>query len=128
LNSSGYRLLLICTSPIAILSGWKVSSKLGAIQLAYIVVHIDVMVLRKRMPNASRPFKTPFYPWPQVIGILGMIYAAMHNSPSPEFTRKVYITSGLVILFVVVMSILWLKVSMKKELFKPKSLEHALEE
>ncbi len=96
--------------------------------LAYIVVHIDVMVLRKRMPNASRPFKTPFYPWPQVIGILGMIYAAMHNSPSPELTQKVYMTSGVVILIVVVMSIFWLKVIMKKELFKPKSFEQALEE
>ena len=96
--------------------------------LAYIVVHIDVMVLRKRMPNASRPFKTPFYPWPQVIGILGMIYAAMHNSPSPELTQKVYMTSGVVILIVVVMSTFWLKVIMKKELFKPKSFEHALEE
>lgn len=96
--------------------------------LAYIVVHIDVMVLRKRMPNASRPFKTPFYPWPQVIGILGMIYAAMHNSPSPELTQKVYMTSGVVILIVVVMSTFWLKVIMKKELFKPKSFEQALEE
>ena len=96
--------------------------------LAYVVVHIDVIVLRKRVPSASRPFKTPFYPWPQVIGILGMIYAALNNSPSPELTQKVYMTSGLVILIIVVMSTFWLKVIMKKELFNPKSFEHALEE
>jgi cytochrome bd-type quinol oxidase subunit 2 len=80
------------------------------------------------VPSASRPFKTPFYPWPQVIGILGMIYAALNNSPSPELTQKVYMTSGLVILIIVVMSTFWLKVIMKKELFNPKSFEHALEE
>jgi hypothetical protein len=37
-------------------------------------------------------------------------------------------TSGLVILIIVVMSTFWLKVIMKKELFNPKSFEHALEE
>jgi len=52
----------------------------------------------------------------------------MHNSPSLELTQKVYMTSGVVILIVVVMSIFWLKVIMKKELFKPKSFEHALKE
>ncbi|MFB3116373.1 MAG: APC family permease [Gammaproteobacteria bacterium] len=125
---------LITGLPLLVLGNDAESVKLLLISaslawlLAYIVVHIDVMVLRKRMPNASRPFKTPFYPWPQVIGILGMIYAAMHNSPSPELTQKVYMTSGVVILIVVVMSTFWLKVIMKKELFKPKSFEHALEE
>jgi amino acid transporter len=96
--------------------------------LAYIIAHIDVIVLRSRLPNIKRPFKTPFYPLPQVIGILGMIYAAFHNSPSPELTRQVYFNSGIVILTVVVMSALWVKLVMKAKLFEPVSIDHALED
>jgi amino acid transporter len=43
--------------------------------IAYIIAHINVMVLRKKYPGFKRPFKTPLYPLPQIIGILGMGYA-----------------------------------------------------
>ncbi|CAH0142507.1 Proline-specific permease ProY [Pseudomonas sp. Bi70] len=87
--------------------------------LAYVVAHIDVIVLRRRMPNMARPFKTPFYPLPQVIGIVAMLYVAMHNSPSPEMTAMVYKILGVILLIISVIGALWVKLYMKRKLFEP---------
>lgn len=90
--------------------------------LTYIVAHIDVMVLRKRYPDAVRPYKTPFYPVPQVVGILGMAYAALNNSPSPEMTQQVYTITGGILLVISIIGAIWVKFVMKRGLFEPDEL------
>ena len=87
--------------------------------LAYVVAHIDVMVLRKRLPNHQRPYRTPFYPLPQVLGIITMIYIALNNSPSPEMTNTVFAISGTMILLLSIVGGLWVKFYMKRGLFEP---------
>jgi amino acid transporter len=87
--------------------------------LAYVVAHIDVMVLRKRLPNHERPYRTPFYPLPQVLGIVTMIYIALNNSPSPEMTNTVFAISGTMILLLSIVGGLWVKFYMKRGLFEP---------
>ena len=42
--------------------------------VAYVIAHINLIVLRKRYPDFKRPFKSPWYPLPQVLGIIGMVY------------------------------------------------------
>ncbi len=91
--------------------------------LTYIVAHIDVLILRKRYPNAARPYITPFYPIPQIVGILGMVYAAMNNSPSPEMTQQVYTLTGGILLVVCIIGAIWVKFVMKRGLFEPDELE-----
>lgn len=86
--------------------------------LAYIVAHINVLVLRRRMPEQARPFKTPFYPLPQVLGILGMGYVALHNSPSPELSALVFKILGGILLVVSIIAALWVKLYMKRNLFE----------
>jgi Amino acid transporters len=87
--------------------------------LAYAVAHVDVIVLRKRMPNMKRPYRTPFYPLPQVIGIVAMLYVAMNNSPSPEMTTLVYSITGGILAVITVIGAVWVKFFMKKGLFTP---------
>jgi amino acid transporter len=87
--------------------------------LAYVVAHIDVMVLRRRLPNHERPYRTPFYPLPQVLGIVTMIYIALNNSPSPEMTNTVFVISGTMILMLSIVGGLWVKFYMKRGLFEP---------
>ncbi|NIB41089.1 APC family permease [Pseudomaricurvus alkylphenolicus] len=91
--------------------------------LAYIIAHVDVIVLRRRLPDLHRPFKTPFYPLPQILGILGMGYACFHTSPSPELTQKVYLMSGAVLGLVCIAAALWVRLVMKKRLFQPEPIE-----
>jgi amino acid transporter len=87
--------------------------------LAYIIAHVDVIVLRHRFPDARRPFKTPLYPVPQILGIGGMAYALVYNSPTPELARAVLGTAGLVIAIVCIGSALWVKLVMRRKLFEP---------
>ena len=87
--------------------------------LAYIVAHVNVLVLRRRLPEHARPYRTPFYPLPQILGIIGMGYVALHNSPSPEMTAMVYKITGGILLLVSVIGALWVKFYMKRKLFEP---------
>lgn len=86
--------------------------------LAYIVSHIDVIVLRRRFPNLKRPYKTPFYPIPQIVGIVSMLYVIINNSPAPEMTQMVFTIAGSMLAVVAIIGALWVKFYMKKGLFE----------
>ena len=96
--------------------------------IAYIIAHVDVIVLRKRYPNIKRPFKTPLYPLPQIIGIAGMLYAIWYASPAPELTVKVFSIAGGVLLVGCVIAAVWVKFVMKKGLFDPEPADHLIED
>ncbi|AZC19174.1 MULTISPECIES: APC family permease [Pseudomonas] len=90
--------------------------------LAYIIVHIDVIALRRRYPDAPRPFRSPFYPWPQVVGIGGMLFAIYHASPAPEMTARIFGSAGVVLGIISLIAVLWVKLVMHKPLFVPEPL------
>jgi len=90
--------------------------------LAYVIAHVDVIALRLRYPHVARPFRTPFYPLPQLFGIAGMLYAIWHASPSPEMNLRVFGSAGLVLGIVSLTAIVWIKLVMKKPLFRPEPL------
>ena len=94
--------------------------------IAYVIAHIDVIVLRWRMPDAPRPFRTPLYPLPQIFGIAGMIYAIVYAAPSPELERQVYTIAGLVLFVGCLIAAVWVKFVMKRGLFEPETVKHAL--
>lgn len=96
--------------------------------LAYIIAHIDVIVLRRRLPEMARPFRSPWFPVPQILGILAMGYAILKNSPTPEMTRTVYMLTGIVLAIVASVAIVWVKLVMKRGLFEPVTPQHALED
>ncbi len=86
--------------------------------LAYAIAHIDLIVLRRIAPDRARPYKTPFYPIPQIVGILGMVYLFVNNSPDPAMTKTVYTLTGGLLITVAIMSAIWVKFVMKKGLFE----------
>jgi len=86
--------------------------------LAYIIAHIDVIVLRKRFPNIKRPYKTPLFPVPQVLGVVAMVYVILNNSPSPEMTSTVFSIAGGILLLISVIAAFWVKFYMKRGLFE----------
>ena len=96
--------------------------------IAYIIAHVNVIVLRKKYPNFKRPFKTPFYPLPQILGIAGMGYALIKNAPSPEIAEKVnliFLTfTGLTALYAFV----WVRFRMKKGLFEAEPINEVLDD
>lgn len=85
---------------------------------AYAIAHADLLILRKIAPDRFRPFKTPWYPLPQIVGIVAMVYLFINNSPTPEMTQKVYTLTGGLMLLVAIMAAIWVKFVMKKGLFE----------
>lgn len=94
--------------------------------LAYIVCHLDVIALRRRYPDLARPFRTPFYPLPQLFGIFGMLVSIYYASPTPEMAVSIFTTSGVVLGLVSLIAVLWIKLVMRKPLFTPVPLEEVL--
>ncbi|WP_068830837.1 APC family permease [Pseudomonas sp. BMS12] len=94
--------------------------------LAYIVCHLDVIALRRRYPDLPRPFRTPFYPLPQLFGIGGMLVSIYYASPTPEMTEAIFTSAGVVLGLVSLIAVLWIKLVMRKPLFTPEPLENVL--
>ncbi len=66
---------------------------------AFSLVCIGVMIMRKRMPDAPRAFKTPFVPVVPIIGVIVCVYL-MYSLPNESWARlAIWLGLGLVIYF-----------------------------
>ncbi|KFF06512.1 amino acid permease [Flavobacterium reichenbachii] len=68
--------------------------------LAFVLVCIGVMVMRKKMPDVPRAFKTPWVPFVPVAGIV-ICLALMYSLPNESWARLViWMALGILIYFV----------------------------
>ena len=96
--------------------------------LAYIIAHIDLIILRRKYPNYDRPFRSPLFPVLQVVGIAGMIYAFIYNSPTATLRLRIYINAAIFIGITGVFAFCWVKYKMRKDLFEPEAIGKAIED
>jgi APA family basic amino acid/polyamine antiporter len=67
---------------------------------AFVLVCVGIMILRKRMPEAPRAFKTPWVPFVPIMGILVCLYL-MYALPAESWARlAIWLGIGLLIYFV----------------------------
>lgn len=57
---------------------------------AYILIHVSLISLRIREPRAVRPFRSPLFPLPQLLGTGLLIWAAVKIFPDPEIRDNIY--------------------------------------
>ena len=57
---------------------------------AYILIHASQMLLRMRAPEVARPFRSPLWPLPQLLGIGLLALAAYKLFPVPEIKEDAY--------------------------------------
>jgi amino acid transporter len=57
---------------------------------AYILIHISLISLRLREPNAVRPYRAPLFPLPQLLGTGLLIWAAVKIFPDPTIRDHIY--------------------------------------
>lgn len=88
--------------------GWLVS---------YVMVQIECLILRKKYPKLHRPFKSPFMPIPQIIGLAACIFV-IYSSGWDAGSKSCMFMAGFFLY-----SVLWVKFKLKKECFKPIPLE-----
>lgn len=85
--------------------------------LVYLLAHVVLLVLRARRSELARPFRTPFYPLPQLAAIAGMVYVIANSSPDPAMTRSIVLYSCSVIGIFGIVAAVWVKCFMKQRLF-----------
>lgn len=67
--------------------------------LAFIIVCISVLILRKKHPEIERPFKTPFMPWVPILGAL-ICFIQMLALPFDTWLRLIiWMAIGMAIYF-----------------------------
>lgn len=93
---------------------------------AYVVSHINVLVLRHRLPKAPRTFKVPFGPVLPLIGIVGTIYMIYNIDSDPSTRLSIYKVCLIILAILVVYSVIWIKKVLKMKLFKPVPLEKVM--
>jgi amino acid transporter len=85
--------------------------------VSYIIVQVDLIILRQRFPKMHRPFRSPAYPIPQIIGIITCIYTIYIMG-----TEIIFSTLPYIVCFAAY-ALIWVKFVMKKKCFEPVPLD-----
>lgn len=91
----------------------------GCWLVAYIIVHLDHIVLRLRLPQQARPFRSPFFPLPQVLGVLGMAYVFLNIAPTPELAAPIYRNVAIMLGATFAYSLAWTLLVRRRNPFRP---------
>ena len=94
--------------------------------ISYILAHIDVLILRRRLPKAPRSFKVPCGPLFPLIGIAGTAYMILNISTDPAESNMIWLVTGITFLILAVYSFFWIKYKMKMPVFKSVPMEKVL--
>ncbi|WP_287725907.1 APC family permease [Anaerostipes sp.] len=113
-NSSGLSNMILAASCF-----WLVS---------YALTHLNVMVLRKRYPEAPRNEKLRLANIPQIIGIMGIIYMIWNISSDMESRLMIYKLFFIIFALLVIFVFCWVKFVMKTKPFKAVPIEEVSEE
>ena len=93
---------------------------------SYIFTHLDLIVLRRRMPNAPRAFKVPGGFLLPVIGIVGTVFMILNISSDPVERNLIWLIAGAVFLLLSVYAIAWIKLKMRMPVLKPVPIPQVL--
>ena len=85
--------------------------------VSYIITQVDLIILRQKYPKLHRPFKSPLYPVPQIIGIIACIYIIATMG-----IECILPACGFMAAFAVY-ALLWVKFKMKEPCFRPVPIE-----
>lgn len=94
--------------------------------ISYVCAHLDVLILRKRLPKAPRAFKIPCGPLFPLIGMSGTIYMVLNISSDPAEKHMIWLLTGIVFLVLAIYSFFWIKFKMKIPVFKSIPVEKVM--
>lgn len=86
--------------------------------ISYIIAHINVLVLKNRLPKAPRSFKVPFGPLLPIIGITGTAFMIININSDPLIRMKIWTLTGITMIILSIYAVLWIKFKMKIPVFK----------
>jgi amino acid transporter len=113
-----------------IISGYVKSAGLINLLLAgscfwltsYVLIHLSVLVLRRRYPNVKRSKWLTMGGVPQVVGILGCLYMVWNISSDPSDRLLIFKTFGALFALLALYAAAWVGLVKRGRLFKPEYL------
>lgn len=94
--------------------------------ITYIFAHIDVLILRKKLPHAPRSFKVPCGPLFPLIGIIGTSYMIFYISTDPHERLMIWLITGVTLIVLGIYAFFWTKYKMKMPVFKAIPIEKVM--
>lgn len=95
--------------------------------IAYIVSHLNVLILRKRLPSAPRTFKVPGGPVLPIIGSLGIMWMIYNIDADPAVRMQIYAVCLIILAVLAIYAAVWVRGAMKIKLFKPLPVPEVME-
>lgn len=94
--------------------------------ITYIFAHIDVLILRKKLPKAPRSFKLPCGSLFPIIGIIGTSYMILYISTDPKERLMIWAITGVTMLVLGIYAYFWTKYKMKMPVWKAVPIEKVM--
>jgi len=95
--------------------------------VAYLLVTLSVMSLRLRRPDLPRPYRSPWFPLPQLVSIAGIVVAMLYITPRGSDARAVYAPFGAMLACTALYALVWTRFVQRVALFVPASVERVLQ-
>jgi amino acid transporter len=122
----GMTLLAVCILSM-IISGYVNSSGLINMILAgscfwltsYILTHLNVLVLRKRYPEAPRNKSLIFWGVPQIVGMIGCVYMIWNITGDMASRMIIYKIYGVLFVLLSIFAFIWVTAVLKSKMFTP---------
>jgi amino acid transporter len=119
--------LLVLSILTMILSGYVNSSGLINLILAsscfwlasYVLTHLNVLVLRRRYPDAHRNKKLTLWGIPQIIGMIGCVFMIWNISGDMESRMMIYKIFGILFAALSIFAYAWVTIVLKTKMFEP---------
>ncbi len=92
----------------------------------YVMLHIDVIILRIRMPNAPRTFKLPLGILVPLIGIVGNLYMIWNIAPDSSNRLIIFAIFAGVSALLAAYAFIWVRIKMKRPLFKALAIKEVM--
>jgi amino acid transporter len=86
---------------------------------SYIFTHLNVLVLRRRYPNAMRNEKLKLLGIPQIIGMIGCVYMIWNISDDMDARMMIYKVFGILFVILAIFAWMWTRGKMKVDPWKP---------
>ena len=94
--------------------------------ITYIFAHVDVLILRKKLPRAPRSFKVPCGPLFPLIGIIATSYMIFYISTDPHERLMIWLITGVTLIVLGIYAFFWTKYKMKMPVFKAVPIEKVM--
>lgn len=93
---------------------------------SYVIINLDVLILRHRLPKAPRTFKVPGGPVIPIIGAAGMVWMIYNISNDPAQRMAIYGMCLIVLVILTILSVIWIRMKFKRPLFKSLHVEEVM--